>query len=407
MKPTMDETFFTQEAILDNSIQFNQAITEYALKPRAVFLTGATGLLGCFLLAELLQKTDACIYCLVRADNVEQGKERLIKQLQSYSLWQAKFSERIIAVIGDLALPLFGLNESDFNQLAAQIDVIYHSAGWINLLYAYARLKPINVSGVAEALRLASLIKTKPFHFVSSIAVFYSDAHPADETLYENTPPKFDASLKADYGKSKWVADRLVANAQARGLPATIHRPVRIMGSSITGALNDNSELLPRLLKGCIKMGIYPAWDIEITLVPVDYVSRAMVCLAGKKESWHKAFHYFNKAPIAWKDLMALLQQTGYAMQEVTPEQWSQELRHYATWDNPDDAESKRFFAMLMVAFTGMHYLFHQRPPFDGHNIETGLADSAINCPPIDETLINRYVAYWQKSGFLPMPSNE
>jgi thioester reductase-like protein len=402
MKPSMDVAYFEQETHLNDEIVFNQPLSPYAHQPRNIFVTGTTGLLGGFLLEELLQKTTANIYCLVRAENAEIGKQRLIKHLQSYGLWQERFDSRVIAVIGDLALPLFGLSETEFNTLATQIDVIYHSAGWINLLFPYPKLKPINVTGVEQALRLASLVHTKPFHFVSSIAVFYSDAHPGTQMLYEDDVPLFHSSIKADYGKSKWVADRLVANAQARGLPTTIYRPIRIMGSSVTGALNDNSELLPRLLKGCIRMGVYPNWDIDITLVPADYAAHAIAHISQQESCWNKAYHLFNPQPIAWHDLMEILKSLGYQMKEVTPEHWSQELRHYATWDNPDDADSKRFFAMLMVAFTGMHYLFHQRPVFDGRNIEAGLAGSGISCHPVDAELIGRYVAYWQKSGFLP-----
>lgn len=405
MKPTLNQTFFEQEAVLTQEIQFNQPLSEFTQNPKAIFVTGATGLLGGFLLAELLQKTSATIYCLVRAENQQTAKQRLIEHLSSYNLWENTFDERVIAVVGDLSKPLFGLSEAEFEQLANVIDVIYHSAGWTNLLFTYAQLKPINVTGVEQSLLLASLQKTKPLHFISSIAVFYSDAHPATQILKEDDTPLFHTSLKADYGKSKWVADRLVASAQERGLPACIYRPVRIMGSSKTGALNDNSELLPRLLKGCIKMGLYPAWDIEITFVPVDYLSAAIVHLATQQQSLDKAFHFFNPKPIRWCDLIGILQKLGYEMKEVSSEEWSQSLRYYATSDNPDDETSKRFFAMLMIAFTGMHYLFHQRPEFDGSNVVRGLTDSNISCPTIDEDLLSKYVTYWQKTGFLPTPS--
>lgn len=405
MKSTLNQNFFEQEAILTSDIQFNCPVSEFAQNPKAIFITGATGLLGGFLLSELLQKTEAFVYCLVRAENEQAAKQRLIEHLASYDLWENRFEARVITIVGDLSKPLFNLPNEQFSQLANVIDVIYHSAGWTNLLYTYAQLKPINVTGVEQSLLLASLVKTKPIHFISSIAVFYSDAHPATQVLTEKDVPLFHSTLKADYGKSKWVADRLVASAQARGLPACIYRPVRIMGSSQTGALNDNSELLPRLLKGCIKMGKYPTWDIEITLVPVDYLSAAIVHLAMQEQNLDKAFHFFNPKPIRWCDLISILQKLGYEMKAVSPEEWREELRHYATWDNSDDATSKRFFAMLMVAFTGMHYLFHQRPVFDGSHVEQGLAGSDIACPAIDEALISKYVAYWQKTGFLPIPN--
>jgi thioester reductase-like protein len=337
---------------------------------------------------------------LVRAEDSATAKQRIIRHLQAYGLWQDAFDGRVIALAGDVAQPRFALGEARFQDLAERIDIIYHSAGSINMRHSYARLKPTNVLGVIEALRLAGLVKTKPLHFVSSIAVFYSDAHPADQTLLEIDIPQYHPTLKGDYGKSKWVADRLVAAAQERGLPAAIYRPTRIMGHSRTGALNDTTELLPQVLKGCIEMGLYPDWEIDITLVPVDYVSRSMVYLAGQQRAWSQAFHLFNPTPIHWLKLMAILRGLGYPLEAVPYEDWRQELKNRAT----QDTLGREFYAALVLAFTGLHYLFHERPPFDDRNIREGLAGSGIHCPPIDQDLIGAYVAYWQNSGFLPKP---
>jgi thioester reductase-like protein len=45
--------------------------------PRHILLTGATGFVGAFLLYELLQRTQAKIHCLVRANNPDEGLKRL------------------------------------------------------------------------------------------------------------------------------------------------------------------------------------------------------------------------------------------------------------------------------------------------------------------------------------------
>ncbi len=58
------------EAVLDPSIQANLGV-EYQSHPKSIFLTGATGLIGAFLLYELLQRTTADIYRSVRSkDNI-------------------------------------------------------------------------------------------------------------------------------------------------------------------------------------------------------------------------------------------------------------------------------------------------------------------------------------------------
>jgi len=73
-------TDFDAEAILDPAIQrpsmAQSATIESITKPHFIFLTGATGFLGAYLLYELLMRTTADLYCLVWAKNAEEGKQR-------------------------------------------------------------------------------------------------------------------------------------------------------------------------------------------------------------------------------------------------------------------------------------------------------------------------------------------
>ncbi|MBC1258931.1 SDR family oxidoreductase, partial [Trichormus variabilis] len=83
------------------------------------------GFLGAFLLDELLQQTQADIYCLVRAANAEEGKQKIQHTLESYLIWNESHSSRIIPVVGDLSQPLLGLSQAQFTALARKLDVIY------------------------------------------------------------------------------------------------------------------------------------------------------------------------------------------------------------------------------------------------------------------------------------------
>ena len=402
ISPLAELDIIEADAQLDPIIQFPHALSEHPLAPRTVFLTGATGFLGAYLLDEILGKTGATVYCLVRASDTAAGNERIAGQLRTYNLWQDSFASRIQPLVGDVSQPFMGLSEKQFLDLAAQTDVIYHSAGWLNMAFPYARLKPVNVTGTLEVLRLAGTISTKPVHFVSSIAVFYTEPNSDAVLLKESDVPQYDASLRGGYSKSKWVADRLVGAAHERGLPTTIHRPVRIMGHSRTGVHDDMNDILPLLLKGCILLGYYPSFDVKVTMAPVDYLSQAMVHLASQKKSWGRAFHFFHPAPIEWRGLMGILQALGYPMEEVPYEQWWRELKRRRSVE--ESADDKSFLSALILALTAPHFLFYKRPPLDDNNIREGLAGTGISCAPIDRTLIGNYISYWQKSGFLPLP---
>lgn len=394
------------EAHLDSSFEFPHPISPYALAPRSVFLTGATGFLGVYLIDELMRSTGAKVCCLVRAADASSARQRLLRHLQQYELWRDEFEDRISAVAGDLALPRLGLSDEQFLQIAADNDVIYHSAGWLNMAFPYGRLKPVNVEGTKEILRLAGAVQTKPLHFLSSMVVFFTDAHTNDPLLKESDAPRFHASLKGGYSRSKWVSDRLVAAAQERGLPTCIYRPVRIMGHSQTGTGNDLSDVLPLLLKACILIGKYPTFDIRVTMVPVDFVSRSIVHLMGQEKSWGKAFHFFHPEPIEWRELMAIFQRLGYPLDELPYDQWWRELKKNIP-ASAAEPERKAFLATAMLAMTAPHFLLYKRPPLDWSNLREGLTGSGIEYPVIDEKLVGAYLSYWRKIDYIPAPASQ
>ncbi|MBE9048516.1 amino acid adenylation domain-containing protein [Pleurocapsales cyanobacterium LEGE 10410] len=155
--------------------------------PNNILLTGATGFLGAFLLSELLRKTDADIYCLIRAENDTLGQKRIEDKLKSYLLWDTVDHKRIIPVVGDLSRSRLGLSADRFSEIAETVDVIYHNGAWVNFTYPYSQLKDVNVLGTQEVLRLAVKSKVKPVHFISTIGVVGA-ADRNLEIVREDTP---------------------------------------------------------------------------------------------------------------------------------------------------------------------------------------------------------------------------
>lgn len=122
--------------------------SEYINNPSSIFLTGATGFLGAFLLDELLKQTEAKVYCLVRrCSDLEEGIKRIKDNLAFYQLWHKSYKTRIVPVLGDLSQPNLGLSLKDFQQLAIEIDVIHHCGALVKWNRSYEELKPINVLG--------------------------------------------------------------------------------------------------------------------------------------------------------------------------------------------------------------------------------------------------------------------
>ncbi|MBI4781728.1 MAG: amino acid adenylation domain-containing protein [Oscillatoriophycideae cyanobacterium NC_groundwater_1537_Pr4_S-0.65um_50_18] len=392
------------ESILDPTIQADGLPIASLLAPQHILLTGATGFLGAFLLHEILEQTQADVYCLLRAKDAKDAARRLQQSLEFYSLWNPNQASRIIPLIGNLSLPHLGLSSKQFDALAGTIDVIYHNASWINFVYPYSVLRSINVQGTQEILRLASHIKVKAVHFLSSLGVYAPSAYPDGLILEEKLPDRTTGLY--GYTQTKWVSENLIRVAQARGIPAAIYRPAWIEGHSQSGVCN-HSDFLRSLIKGCIQLGVAPNWHMPVDIVPVDFTSRAIVHLSQQNTSLGKAFNLSNPSALSWNQLIAWLCKFGYSLQMLSYSDWITEAVDRIR-SMPDNAlypyltflteKSELQMTVPEVYFQTNHL------QFDGQNVIDGLAESSIAYPTIDHQLLTTYFSHFISSGFLEPP---
>ena len=391
------------EAVLDPTIQpIGTAVS--VTNPKNIFLTGGTGYLGAFIIKELLEVSDATLYCLVRASNLEEGKSKLANNLQQYGIWQDHYSGRIIPIIGDLAQPHLGINAEQFQNLAANIDTIYHSAALLNYVYPYSALKTANVLGTQEVLRLACQTKVKPLHYVSSVAVFESSAY-AGKLVKEDDDFHDWEGIFLGYSQTKWVAEKLVKIAGSRGLPITIHRPPLISGDSQTGICNTH-DFINLMIKGCLQMGSFPDVDYMLDMSPVDYVSKSVVYLSRQETSVGKAFHLQHPQPASLKSLVDWVRSFGFSLKMIPYEEWQAELINNVTsQDNP--LYTLRPFLLErwsdeQITIPDL-YLQARRPIISCEATLEALKGSSIVCPPIDSQLLMTYTSYLVQTGFLSL----
>lgn len=403
---TIYPTFDLQaEAILDPTINSKTASFKLVFEPVNVLLTGATGFLGAFLLHELLEQTQAKVHCLIRANNIQEGSQRIKTILESYKLWNQSRSLRIIPVIGDISLPLLGLPSEQFQILAETIDTIYHNGALVNFVYPYSVLKAANVSGTQEVLRLASQTKIKPIHFLSTVGVFSPTAYTQTQVILEQEADRPHGLY--GYTQSKWVAEKLVTLADERGIPTAIYRPTWIEGHSQTGICN-RPDFLRSLIKGCIQLGLAPDWNMPVDIVPVDYISRAIIELSRQKALNRRIFHISNPQSISWNQLVNWIQNFGYSIQQIPFDNWLYKVI-FLVPNMPENALYP-FLSFLSEKLPEQQQsipeLYFQRKSlqFDTHNTVSGLVGSNITCPPVDNKLLNTYFSYFIHSGFLQPP---
>jgi thioester reductase-like protein len=398
------------DACLPASTRAALAATRARARPAAdawrsgeVFLTGATDLLGSFLLRELLTTTSACVHCLVTADDPQAGMVRLRRALGRLGLWQEAFASRIQVVAGDLRQPRFGLDASSFEALAFMVDAVFHAAAHVNFVEPYSTHRPTNVCGTAEVLRLAATGLPKPVHHVSSIAVFGpSGSLGGEQEIHEDADlDDYLHRLPFDlgYAASKWVAEQLVWEAGRAGLPVTVYRPGYILGHSRTG-VGATGDFMSRMVRGSIRIGAFPDLPRQrLEFVPVDYVSQAIVHIAGKEGHQNRAHHLVPPDPrrsLELGEFFALVNGLGFRLARWPYRQWVARVTE-------DARERGNPLLPLLPLLSERVYkgertrweLHTETPRYGVANALWALSSSEIEFPAIDRLLVGKYLHHW------------
>lgn len=366
-----------------------------------VLLTGASGFLGAYLLRDLLNETEAEIWCLVRGAESEAG-DRLRANLERYGLDASLCKSRIRTIAGDLTLPNFGLSASRYEELSESLEAIFHAAADVNWVLPYEALRHANVLATRELLRLACTVRPKAFHFISSLSVCYATGGPRVVNEDEDMLPYVDR-LPLGYAQSKCVSESLARQAAARGLPVWIHRPPLIAGDSETGASNLD-DLVAVLVKGCIEMTAAPDLDWAFDAMPVDYVSRAIVRLSRTTERGLRSSHLHHPAPRHWRECVLWMNLFGYPVRLLPHLEWLQRLKVEA--ESPHHAlhRLRSFFLRRETCGATVPELYQQSRRSEVASDLTQKATAAVGLayPRLDAELFDRYFTGYLGRGFLP-----
>ena len=260
-----------------------------------ILLTGGTGFLGPFMLKSLLEQTNDVIYVLIRAADEARGLERLKADMCSVvppanGFWD-RMEGRVVPVCGDLGAPNLGLTEQRWDFLARQLGAVYHNAAVVNYLLNYDRMRGVNVTGTNEILRLAFEHRRKVFNYVSTTFIF---GWAVKDILYEQDSNDHMALLDFGYSQSKWVAERIVADAGRLGLPTRIFRPALIT-PAVDGGGN-NLDITMRLLAFMVKYGIGVDALNQVSFVPADVAANNIVAISNLAETVNRTFHVTTDA---------------------------------------------------------------------------------------------------------------
>jgi len=247
------------------------------------FVTGATGFIGRFLVARLLDRPEARVFALIRPGS-EYKLEGMRKRL-------GVSSDRLIAIQGDLTRKLLGVSKRDRDDLKGQVQHFFHLAAIYDIEADENQQRYTNIEGTRHALKLAGELQAGCFHHVSSIAA----AGLYEGTFYEDM---FDQAgeLANAYLQTKHESEGLVRKECP--VPFRIYRPSMVVGDSENGEMDkvDGPYYFFKLLQ---KLGdMLPPWIPLIgidggcfNIVPVDFVASAIDHIAHQPDLDGECFH--------------------------------------------------------------------------------------------------------------------
>ncbi|EAU35759.1 L-aminoadipate-semialdehyde dehydrogenase large subunit [Aspergillus terreus NIH2624] len=388
-----------------------------------IFLTGATGFLGAHILRDLLTRKSpsAKVVTLVRSKTEQQALERIRSTCRAYGFWEESWTSRLQCVCGNLGDPRFGLSEAVWNDLTERVDAVIHNGALVHWVYPYSTLKPANVLGTIDALKLCASGKAKQFSFVSSTSVLDND-HYVEESersiaaggagISEDDDLEGSAvGLGTGYGQSKWAGEYLVREAGKRGLKGTVVRPGYVLGDSKTGTTNTDDFLI-RMIKGCIQLSARPNINNTVNMVPVDHVARVVIAGAFQPPCQPIGVSQVTGHPrLRFNQFLGALQLYGYNVPQVDYIPWSKLLEQYVNDGEHDDPESQHALMPLYHFVTADLPSNTKAPELDDVHAAASLrADAAWSGVDVSagagvtEELVGLYASYLVSTGFLPAP---
>ncbi|ORY56133.1 L-aminoadipate-semialdehyde dehydrogenase-like protein large subunit [Pseudomassariella vexata] len=385
-----------------------------------VFLTGATGFLGAYLLRDLLArpKLQTRVIVHVRAKNKAEAMDRVQRSCAAYGVWEDSWKTRISAVTGSLGEPRLGLSEERFDRLANEVDVVIHNGAQVHWVLPYSSLKPANVQGTLDILTLCALGKPKQLAFVSSTSVLDTPHYVklSQESVKqggtgvqeEDELSGSATGLGTGYGQSKWVGEYLVRTAGLRGLAGTIIRPGYILGDSRSGVTNTDDFLI-RMAKGCIQLGSRPQIQNTVNMVPVDHVARVIVASAFSPPQTPLGVAQVTGHPrLTFQEYLGTLETYGYNVPETQYSEWSESMQKYV---GDTSKEQHALLGLFHFATTDLPAETIAPEMDDKNAVQALKSDSEFTGQDLSrgagvtEEIMGQYLAYLVAIGFLEAPA--
>jgi thioester reductase-like protein len=360
-----------------------------------VLLTGACGFVGRYLLKDLLL-AGRQVAVVVRSRGRQSAIAR-VKKVLDFCQETAQRSFPMPRVIDwdicDSAVS--GINREDLHWLTHNISSVLHSAASVRFTLDNKAEEPFasNVGGTRKIIDLATDLGPVDFHHVSTAYVCGDRQGKALEN--ETTLPTF----KNVYEESKFLAEEQLREASHEFKSLTIYRPSIVVGDSESGYASAFQTIygglrlastMPESHRNDVEslfewLGI--SGEATKNLVPVDWVSRAIVEVFQHPNLHNKTYHLTNPKDVSVEKLAAAMVS---AIQKET-NCW-QSMKSSASEMVPTD-DIKRVFLDSFQSY------FSNDPIFDRTQIDAALPNLSV--PEMSPERLERMFQYAIRQKFM------
>ncbi len=353
-------------------------------------LTGSTGLLGRYLLRDLLLagKRLAVIVRPSRQLSIHQRIETILQ------FWEQDLSiqlSRPVILAGNITEEFLGLDEKSRQWIAEYCDSTIHSAASLTFLEEPdGEPWRTNVDGTRNVLQLCQDTNIRKLHYVSTAYV----CGMREDRVYESELDCGQA-FRNDYEKSKLQAEQLVRGANFLE-ELTVYRPAVIAGDSQTGYTNTYHGLFLYLKIMCIlarntqpdadgvrrtEVQLHLTGEEQRNVIPVDWAASVISHLFCTPEAHGHTFHLAPQVRMTPRQMI----EAGCSYFNST----GVEFIGHAEQLELSEGDLQRHAYENSTLYRDYEY---SDPEFDMTNLEKFAGH--LPCPAIDEAMFHRFMKY-------------
>ncbi len=319
----------------------------------AVFMTGATELVGSYAADWLLRNTDHELALLVDAGDYDEAVEHSWRSLQLHMQAEEfhRFLERICFISGNPTLPNLGISSADYDWLISNAESILHTASSPTPASEQA-CSSHHLRGTLSTVQLARAIdEDHPLRRFTMVSAASVAGYRRGHTILESDPLDWSAPDLDAYGRTKKFAEHMVRELLP-DVPSLVVRPSIVLGDSRFPETMDTEAV--RALCLLASLPVLPFCpDARVDIVNADWVGPSIGELHLREDLGHETYHLTSGGEA--RTLGELAEALSQALRTRRPrfvERLLGPTKHGARWlaELPSTTRAQRLGSTLSIA---------------------------------------------------------